>query len=268
MRKFIGYLFLLYMLALAALWFGRFAAIYPFDPTKISPNDAGVPSMQAHVLSSFDNTKLIVWVKPPQSGKPTIAYFHGNAGNLAMRAPRFERLIERGYGVIAMAYRGSSGSQGSPSQTSITKDSQFLIENLTQLGFHQKSNLIYYGESLGTGVAIQLAKSHPPTAMILEAPFTSITDLAAKQFPIFPIRQIMDQNWNSLSAIYNINVPLLILHGQEDKLIPFTHGQSIYNASPSRNKTLEIMRNTSHNDIWSVNGQKILYKFLKNLKIS
>jgi pimeloyl-ACP methyl ester carboxylesterase len=266
MRKFIGILILLYVLAFAVLWFGRFAAIYPFNPTYVSPADAGVPAMQAQILHSFDDTKLVVWTKQPRPKKPTIIYFHGNAGNLATRAPRFERLIERGYGLIAMAYRGSSGSQGAPSQALITKDSQFLIKNLTKLGFQNKSKMIYYGESLGTGVAAQLAVSHPPHAMILEAPFTSITDLAAKQFPMFPIRQLMDQSWDSQVAIQNFNAPLLILHGREDKLIPFTHAQSIFNAAPSQKKTLNIMPNTSHHNIWSVFGQKSIYKFINDTK--
>ena len=266
MRKFICILILLYLLAFAALWFGRLAAIYPFDPTRVSPADAGVPTMQAQTLHSFDDTALAVWTKQPRPRKPTIIYFHGNAGNLATRAQRFERLIERGYGVIAMAYRGSSGSQGAPSQELITKDSQSLIKNLTKLGFRHQSKLIYYGESLGTGVAAQLATSHPPDAMILEAPFTSITDLAAKQFPMFPIRQLMDQSWDSQTAIQNFNAPLLILHGRDDKLIPFTHAQSIFNASPSQKKTLKIMPNTSHHNIWSVFGQESIYKFINNTK--
>lgn len=268
MRKLIVFLILIYTAAFAALWFGRFAAIYPFDPTYVSPANAGIPAIRALDFNSFDQTKLVIWTKHPRDGKPTIVYFHGNAGNLAGRAQRFDRLIARGYGVIAMAYRGSSGSHGSPSQDVIIKDSQFLIENLDGLGFPKATKLIYYGESLGTGVAIQLAVTHPPTAMILEAPFTSITDLAVKQFPIFPIRYVMDQNWDSLSAIKQINSPLLILHGRDDQLIPFTHAQSIFDASKSSKKTLKIMMNTNHLNIWSVIGQKSIYKFILDHNIN
>jgi pimeloyl-ACP methyl ester carboxylesterase len=257
---------LIYFGAFTALWLGRFAAIYPFDPAQITPANAGVPAMRAHEFQSFDKTPLVVWTKQPRNRQPTIVYFHGNAGNLAGRAQRFDRMLQRGYGIVAMAYRGSSGSQGSPNQGKITNDSQFLIENLDNLGFQKPANLIYYGESLGTGVATQLALTHPPSAMILEAPFTSITDLAAKQFPIFPIRQILDQEWNSLDAISKINVPLLILHGREDKVIPFSHGQAIFNASSSSQKTLKIMDNTSHHNIWTVLGQKYIYKFIMGQK--
>ncbi len=266
MFKFLTLCISLYLGAFAALWFGRFAAIYPFDPTHVTPTNAGVPAMQEHEFQSFDKTKLIVWTKQARGNQPTIVYFHGNAGNLAVRAQRFDRMIQRGYGIIAMAYRGSSGSQGSPSQEKITNDSRYLIENLNNLGFGKPAKLIYYGESLGTGVATQLTLTHPPSALTLEAPFTSITDLATKQFPIFPIRQILDQEWNNLDAIRKIDVPLLILHGKEDKVIPFSHGQAILNASSSSQKALKIMNDTSHHNIWSVLGQKYIYKFIYSQK--
>jgi pimeloyl-ACP methyl ester carboxylesterase len=265
MRSFLRVFTIIYILAFAALWFGRFAAIYPFDSTHVTPRDAGVPAIQEYQLSSFDGTSLIIWSKQPQLDKPTIIYFHGNAGNLANRAQRFDRMIKRGYGIVAMAYRGSSGSKGSPSQQLITQDSQFLITHLHNVGLKHNSPLIYYGESLGTGAAVQLAVTHPPTALILEAPFTSITDIVAKQFPIFPIRLVLDQKWDTLSAIRQVTVPLLIVHGAADKLIPPAHSDSIFHASPSKIKALNIMPNTSHLNIWSVEGQKTIYNFIKSL---
>jgi pimeloyl-ACP methyl ester carboxylesterase len=266
MRKLLLIVTSIYILAFAALWLGRFAAIYPFDPTYVTPSTAGVPAMQEYQLLSFDGTPLIVWSKQPRAGKPTIIYFHGNAGNLANRAKRFDRMIKRGYGIVAMAYRGSSGSQGSPSQDTIMRDSQFLITHLPDVGLKQNSPLIYYGESLGTGVASQLAVSHPPSALVLEAAFTSITDIAAKQFPMFPIHFVLDQKWDTLNAIRQIDVPLLIVHGAMDKLIPVAHADSIFSASPSKTKILSIIPNATHLNIWSVDGQKTIYNFIENLK--
>lgn len=265
MRKFILIIILIYIGVFGVLWLGRFTAIYPFDPTYVTTADAGIPQMRAQKIRSFDDTQLVVWTKQPRGRQPTIVYFHGNAGNLASRAQRFDRMIKRGYGIIAMAYRGSSGSDGAPSQQLIMKDSQFLIENINLLGFRKNQKLIFYGESLGTGVATQLAVTNPPNALILEAPFTSITDLAAKQFPIFPIRYVLDQNWNSLDAIKQIDVPLLVIHGRDDRLIPFSHAQSIFESSKSAQKTIKIMQNTSHSNIWSINGQKFIYKFIDSI---
>ncbi|MGR3635471.1 MAG: hypothetical protein ACU0BK_06030 [Shimia sp.] len=93
--------------------------IYPFDKTQVSPADAGLSGITEHALQGGDDT-LIVWTSPPRKGKPVIFYLHGNAGNLAARAGRFRRFTDRGYGLIALAYPGSSGSSGTPSQESLS----------------------------------------------------------------------------------------------------------------------------------------------------
>lgn len=259
MRKILKFLVLFYCLALAGIWFGRFALIYPFDKTQISPALAGDARLTTVSFNSFDKTPLIVWQAAAKSNKPTIVYFHGNAGNLAGRIERFRRLLDRGYGVVAMAYRGSSGSQGRPNQAIIVKDARWLIENFPSL---KNKKLVYYGESLGTGVSAQLSKTHPPSALILEAPFRSLTELAADLLPFFPIRTILDQPWNTIGIIPALDVPLLVLHGSHDKLIPVDHGQSVFDASPSSQKRLKILPDRGHSNLWSVEGQKSIYTFL------
>ena len=137
-----------------------------------------------------------------------IVYFHGNAGNLADRAQRFKLLLKRGYGLVALGYRGSSGSEGSPSEGAITSDALLLIQNLpTFVGNMKGRKIIYYGESLGTGVAIKTSLTHLPDALVLEAPYKSIVELAAQQMPIFPIRTVLDERWNSIKNISTINAP-------------------------------------------------------------
>jgi fermentation-respiration switch protein FrsA (DUF1100 family) len=265
MRKLLKWIVVLYCLGLAGVWFGRFALIYPFNPEYVSTRDAGEPRLVERSLTSFDGTKLIVWTAKAATNKPTVIYFHGNAGNLATRAQRFDRLLDRGFGVVAMAYRGSSGSQGHPDQKLIMRDTVVLHDALSALGVADKSKRIFYGESLGTGVAVQLANSHPPDALILEAPYKSITDLAAKQMPIFPIRLILDQRWSTLETIESIDVPLLVLHGEQDQLIPVDHGKAVFNASPSKKKILKIVKTGGHENLWSVEGQTAIYDFIKNL---
>lgn len=263
MLHILKWIVVVYCAALAAVWFGRFKLIYPFDATRVAPNAVGLPTVREQILTTPDNLDLVVWTASARQQQPTIVYFHGNAGNLADRAQRFDRLIERGFGLVAMAYRGSSGSQGSASEASITKDSGFLALNLHNLGVSHASPVVYYGESLGTGVAIKLAETYEPDAMILEAPFTSVTDLAAAQMPIFPVRFILDQRWNSIEAIKNSEMPLLVVHGQKDRLIPVSHGEAIFANSPSKSKNLRIIQDGNHHNLWSVEGQKIIYNFLK-----
>lgn len=264
MRRLLQWIIILYCLGLAGVWFGRFALIYPFNPTYVSPRDAGEARLTDNRLTTFDDIALVVWTAAPKSGKPTFIYFHGNAGNLATRAERFDRLLDRGFGVVAMGYRGSSGSQGKPNQTDIQRDTITLINRLDALGIPKSSKRIYYGESLGTGVAVQLAKTHPPDAIILEAPYTSITDLATAQLPFFPIGMILDQRWDTLAAIQTLTTPLLVLHGQQDQLIPVAHGKTVFQASASPIKTLKIIDSAGHDNLWSVEGQTAIYDFVRN----
>ena len=258
------YLFLtIYGLALATLWAMRIQLIYPFDPTEIAPAASGEPRLKASTLTTDDNENLVLWSAPALNNKPIVVYFHGNAGNLAARQFRFTQFLNRGYGVLAMGYRGSSGSSGTPSEKAITNDAQALIDALPDiLGQTLTNPIIYYGESLGTGVAVKLAKTHRPDALILEAPFSSLTKRASEQFPFFPIRLVLDQRWNSLEHITRVTVPLLVLHGDQDIVVPISHGKQLFNASRSAQKTFVTLNDETHHTVWSVKGQTAIYNFI------
>lgn len=257
---------ILYVAAFAIVWFARTWLIYPFSDVYKTPAQAGVPRLSEYRLTTHDGKSLIVWARPAKGHKATIVYFHGNAGNLANRAQRFDRLIDRGYGVVALAYRGSSGSTGRPSEDVITKDAILLKGSLTKiLGQKPKGKIIYYGESLGTGVATKLATTHPPDALILEAPYTSIVTLAAKQMPIFPIRAVLDQRWETEDYIKRVNIPILVLHGTKDQVIPYTHGQVIFSLSPAKNKVMETLKGGDHAAAFSTAGQTAIYRFIAGL---
>jgi uncharacterized protein len=255
-----------YIAAFAIVWLARTWLIYPFDPTYTTPAQAGEPRLSEKILTTDDGQSLIIWARAAMGRKATIVYFHGNAGNLAARAERFNRLINRGYGVVAMAYRGSSGSSGRPSETLISKDALLLRANLKQvLGQEPKGKIIYFGESLGTGVAIKLATRIRPDALILEAPYTSIVDLAAKQMPVFPIRTVLDQRWESRAYIGEITNPTLILHGTDDRVIPYSHGKTMFDLSPAKNKVMITIKGGGHLSAFSVEGQTAIYRFIEGL---
>jgi fermentation-respiration switch protein FrsA (DUF1100 family) len=165
-----------------------------------------------------------------------------------------------------MAYRGSSGSTGRPSEDVISQDTVLLRNNLEQLlGQKPKGKIIYYGESLGTGVATKLAASFPPNALILEAPYTSVVNLAAAQMPIFPIRAVLDQRWETSDHIKGVSSPTLILHGTADRVIPYRHGKVVYTASPAKHKRMKTIKGGNHLSAFSVEGQKAIYRFIEAL---
>jgi fermentation-respiration switch protein FrsA (DUF1100 family) len=256
----------LYVAAFAIVWFARIAMIYPFDSTYMTPAQAGEPRLSEHKLTAHDGETLIVWARRAKGRKATILYFHGNAGNLAGRAERFDRLIDRGYGLVALGYRGSSGSSGDPSEDVMTKDAVELRTNLPRiLGRKPAGKIIYYGESLGTGVATKLASTIPPDALILEAPYTSIVDMAARQMPIFPVRTVLDQRWETVKHIKSVKSPTLILHGTKDQVIPYVHGKTVFAQSPAKNKIMKTLKGGNHFSAFSVEGQTAMYRFIEAL---
>ena len=264
--RLIGWVFFLYIIAFAIIWFARIWLIYPFSSTYQTPAEAGEPRLSEYKLSTPDDKTLITWAKPAKGRKATIVYFHGNAGNLAGRAQRFNRLINHGYGIVAMAYRGSSGSTGRPSEDVISRDALLVRDSLAQiLGQSPKGKIIYYGESLGTGVAVKLATTNPPDALILEAPYTSILNIAASQMPFFPIRTLLDQRWETDRYIKTVNSPTLVLHGTNDQVIPYAMGKTIFTLSPAEHKVMKTLQGGGHAAAFSSEGQTAIYRFIDGL---
>ncbi len=233
------------------------AMIYPFDATYASPLEAGEPRLTETRFTTPDNEELIVWRAVARANRATILYFPGNAGGLKNRATRFSRLIDRGYGVIAVAYRGSSGSSGRPDEALLTADALALVRSETA------HPLVLYGESLGTAIAIKLAAAGYGDALVLEAPFTSIEDLVKAQFPTESLAGLVTQKWDSGSAIGGITHPLLVIHGIHDRVVPFAMGQRLFFLAPSKDKSFLEIADRGHQGLWTTEMQRKLYAFLE-----
>lgn len=261
-------------------------AIYPFDGTRQPPTDAGLPEVQ-EVLHDVGDGALVVWVADPDPGKPVIFYLHGNAGNLAARAGRFRRFLDRGYGLIAPAYPGSSGSEGTPSEESIKQSIRSVwlaqakllpVTNRSLSADTPAPKVILYGESLGTAVAIALLASPvtnaddgfgPPDAVILEAPFTSLKDVALNSYP--QLATAMDQLpdlWPSLTLAGGLRDPLLILHGTQDDVIPIAQGRQIFAAAPTQDKDFLSVQGAGHTDLWRSDTVPRLWRFIDRYGVS
>ncbi|WP_270729307.1 alpha/beta hydrolase [Shimia sp. Alg240-R146] len=250
--------------------------IYPFDKTQVTPADAGLSGVTEQAFD-FDGETLVVWTAPPKLGQPVIFYLHGNAGNLANRAGRFRRFMDRGYGLIALAYPGSSGSTEAPSEDSLKRSAKLVwLEKhaLLPLTFlpPSSSKTIVYGESLGAAVAIGLnasaASDHmkgvgPADAIILEAPFTSIKALAQHHYPaLTPLQVYTEGQWDSLRWAAQLRHPLLVIHGTNDSLISIEMGRQIFSAAPSESKTFLAVKGAGHTDLWRSDTLPKLYAFI------
>lgn len=234
--------------------------LYPFDTTRVAPESLGLDLREEMFESGGE--ELVLWVARAEPGKPVIVYFHGNAGNLANRAGRFELFRARGYGVVAMGYRGSSGSTGRPSERNLAFDAGRLLR---RIGDYAEAPSVIYGESLGTAVALAALERSgvKPRALVLEAPFTSVRNVARHVEPkLGPLIDRMVNEWDSLGRIKRVNVPLLVLHGSRDTFIPIEMGRAVYAASPATDKRFIAVDGAGHTDIWRGDTLPALWSFI------
>jgi uncharacterized protein len=216
-----------YACGLVGLFLAQRSFLFPV-PTAVrtSPQAAGFPEAEEHVLATADGEKVIVWHVPARPGHPVILYFHGNGDFLAGFFGRFRDLIADGTGVVALSYRGYAGSSGQPSERGLLLDAAAAYAFTTAR--YGADKVVVWGFSLGTGVAVALAAERPVGKLILEAPYTSLADVAASAFPIFPVRLVMKDPFHSDRRIARVKAPLLVLHGERDPTIPITFGERLF----------------------------------------
>jgi len=227
-----------YLGLVALMYLAQRSLMYFPDRQRVSPQQAGLPQAREVVLASEDGERLIAWHVPPQADKPVIVYLHGNGGALRHRVPRFAALIEGGYGLLALSYRGYGGSSGSPSEQGLIADARAAYDFIA--GQYPGSVPVLWGESLGSGVAVALAVELPVSALVLEAPFTSTADLAFASYPFIPVRLLMKDQFRSDERIGRVKAPLLILHGARDRVVPISYGERLFALAPEPKKFIRF----------------------------
>jgi fermentation-respiration switch protein FrsA (DUF1100 family) len=216
-----------YLGGLVVLFFVQRSMVFPIPQTaRTSPDAAGFPAAEEHILTTADNEKVIVWHVPARPGHPVVLYFHGNGDFLAGFFGRFRQIIADGTGVVALSYRGYAGSSGQPSEWGLSQDAAAAYAFTTAR--YSAEKIVAWGFSLGTGVAVTLAAEQPVGKLILEAPYTSLADVAASLFPIFPLRLVMKDQFRSDERIARVAAPLLIMHGERDATIPIIFGERLF----------------------------------------
>lgn len=225
-KSIVFFLVCAYVLLVALAYFGQRALLYFPDRSRTPPAEAGFPEAEEHMLKTADGEQVIVWHVPPAEGQPVFLYFHGNGGALVDRVRRFRGLIAGGNGLVALSYRGYGGSSGSPSEAGLLADAAAAYA--FAVARYPAERLIVFGESLGTGVAIALAAERPVGRMILQAPYTSIVDLGAAAYPFLPVRMLLRDRFNSDEKVARVTVPVLVLHGERDDVVPISSGERLY----------------------------------------
>jgi fermentation-respiration switch protein FrsA (DUF1100 family) len=213
--------------ALVALaYFAQRALMYFPDRARTPPAQAGLPEAEEVTIEAADGEKLIAWYVPAAKGKPVVLYLHGNGGALVNRLNRFRGLIANGNGLLALSYRGYGGSSGSPSEAGLLADAAAAYAFAAAR--YPASRIVVFGESLGTGVAIWLAATSPVARVILQAPYTSIVELAAAAYSFLPVRLLLKDTYRSDERVGRVTAPMLIIHGERDRVVPIRYGERLY----------------------------------------
>jgi len=216
-----------YFGGLIALFFAQRSFLFPVPTTvRTSPQAAGFPDVEEHLLTTADGEQVIAWHVPAKPGHPVILYFHGNGDFLAGFFGRFRELIADGTGIVALSFRGYAGSSGQPSERGLLQDAAAAYAFTTAR--YGADRIVAWGFSLGTGVAVALAAEQPVGKLILEAPYTSIADVAASIFWFAPVRLMMRDQFRSDQRIARVKVPMLIMHGGRDPAIPVVFGERLF----------------------------------------
>lgn len=249
-----------YLAAATALFVFQRRLIYPADPTRHSPVEAGLDTVREVSLKTADGETLVAWYAPAKPGQPTLLYFHGNGGTLLVRADRIRRFLAEGLGVFMPAYRGYSGSTGSPSETALIADAKLAYDHLLGIG-PRPENIVIYGESLGSGVAVQLAADRRSAAVVLDAPYTSLLDIARMHYGFIPVKSFLMDTFASIDYITRIDAPLLVMHGTEDRVIPLESGKALYEAA-DQPKQMAVLRGAGHSDLYAFGAMRIVRRFI------
>lgn len=237
-------------LSLVPLYYVVFQRSLIYVPNTKRPlrNDFDALSMTAIQVKTKDGLLLNAWYKRAKPKRPTVLVLHGNAGNIGTRAPLARLLMQYGYGVLLLEYRGYGGNSGKPDEQGLYLDAEAGMQYLEKHHVDQ-SQIVIYGESLGTGVATYLAYvSKNACAVILQSPYTTLAALARYHYPWIPITPW--DKFDSISHIRASKVPVLILHGTEDKVVPFEEGQALFQAA-NEPKKFVVLENRGHSHLWS-----------------
>jgi uncharacterized protein len=249
----------LYVAFAAILYVEQRSLLYFPETAHTPPEKAGLSAAEEVTLTTSDGEHILAWNVVPAEGKPVILYFHGNGGALRYRAERFRKLTAGGLGLVAIDYRGFGGSSGSPSEAGLIADAEAAYSFAA--GRYGAKNLVLWGESLGSGVAVVLAAEKPVARAILEAPFTSAAAVAASTYWYMPVRLLMKDQFRSDELIAKVTAPVLILHGLQDQIVPYAMGERMFDLTKARKHIVRFL-DGHHSDLDKYGALHAVGRFL------
>ncbi len=260
----LGWIVAGWVLIVGLMFLGQRSLLYHPDRSLPDAAELEAEGFRPLPVRTDDGHDLIAWHRPAAEGRPTLVLFHGNAGHHGHRLFLGAPMAARGYGVVLAPYRGYGGASGKPTEDGLVADGK---ATLAALG--PRERLVLWGESLGGGVATRLAadaaaEGRPVRALVLQAPFTSVHERAAELYPFVPARWLVLDRFDNLSRIAQIGTPLLVVHGEEDTVVPAAHGKRLLTAAKDPKQGVFI-RGADHNDLHAFALTERIAAFLARL---
>jgi fermentation-respiration switch protein FrsA (DUF1100 family) len=225
---------------------------YPEGELIADPSIIGLEFESVH-FEAEDGVKLHGWFIPADDAKGVVLFCHGNAGNISHRLDSIKIFHRLGLDVFIFDYRGYGQSEGSPTEEGTYQDAEAAWRYLTETRQVEPSQVIIFGRSLGGAVAAWLAQSHQPGALILESTFTSLPEAAASHYPYLPLRFLLRFQYPTAEYLARIDCPVLIVHSRNDEIMPFSHGQRLFEMAGEPKEWLEI--SGTHNEGFITSGK-------------
>jgi uncharacterized protein len=237
-----------YALLVALMYFAQRAMLYP-GASKALDASSATPAWGAHArIATPDGETLAGLHAVASRGRPTVLFFPGNGDDIANYGFLADSLSQRGYGLLAVSYRGYPGSTGSPSETGLLTDGLAAFDWLSTRD--RPSPIIILGRSLGTGVAVNTAAERDAAAVVLISAYQSILALARDQYRYLPVSALLKDSFRSDLRIARVSEPKLFIHGDLDGITPLSSGKALFDAAPGP-KTFSVQNGLGHNDIWT-----------------
>lgn len=257
----VGGLASVYTVFAAALYAGQRYIVFPRTAALPDPAIASALDLETVTIPGHDGLSLNHWYRPAAPGRGTMIAFHGNAGTIGERADKLRPVMAAGFGLLLVEYRGYGGNPGRPDEQSVLGDARIALDWLVAQGVHPASTAIY-GESLGTAVAVAMAAERHIGAVVLDAPFTSVAELAQAHYWYMPAKWLVKDRFDSASQIGRVAAPKLFLHGEWDPVVPIRFGRHLHGLAPEP-KCQWIAPRGRHVDLFDHGADRVVVEFLE-----
>jgi uncharacterized protein len=246
-------------LLLAGLWLFQRRLIYFPLSEDVPPVDTVLPGAQEVSFVSAGGLRLGGWFASAAATdrKTTVLVFNGNAGDRSFRAPPAAALNRAGFSVLLFDYRGYGRNPGSASERGLVTDAGAARAYVIARDNVDAGRLVYFGESLGAAVAVALAAEQPPAALVLRSPFTLLADMGRLYYPYLPTNLLLRDRFDSLGQIEHLTCPVLIIAGDQDRIVPQSQSRRLYDAAREP-KRFVLIRGADHNDFELLAGGQLV----------